>query len=287
MNSNEPLHEMSSIGRPLDPDYGTNRVVIILMPLGAILAGALALANGAGAGTAAVRVLLGIFAVLLPWALARELAPDDEIAGAFLALALGYGAWLWLDAGLLPVVAALLFARLVVRPTGLAATGLDGLVVTAVALFAAWRAGSPWPAAAGAVAFALDAVLVPRLARQWLFAGLCAAGAVGLVTTGLAPYVVPLQPGLLPRTAATVIVVGAIAMIAATRSVRARGDATGEPLSVTRVRSGQVVVLLTAFAVAASGSGGIEQGAVIWAALAGVTIPAFVRALGGPAGPPA
>lgn len=280
MKPSEPLHEMSSIGRPLDPNYATNRAVLILMPIGAILAGALSLAGGAGAGTAALRALLGAFAVLLPWALARELAPDDEIAGAFLALALGYGAWLWLDAALLPVVAALLFARLVVRSTGLAATGFDALAVTAVALFAAWRAGSPWPAAAGAVAFAIDAVLVPRLARQWLFAGLCAAGAVGLVSTGLAPYLVPVQPGLVPRTVATVIMVGAIALIATTRSVAARGDATGEPLRAARVRGGQIVALLTALAVAASGTAGIESGAVIWASFAGVAAPAFIRGLG-------
>ncbi|MGD8495584.1 MAG: hypothetical protein PVF05_05290 [Gemmatimonadales bacterium] len=279
MKSTEPLYEMSSIGRPLDPSYPTNRAVLFLMPIGAVLAGALSLVDGAGVGTAALRALLGAFAVLLPWALARELAPDDEIEGAFLALALGYGAWLWLDAALLPVVAALLFARMVVRSTGLAATGFDALAVTAVALFAAWRTGSPWPAAAGAVAFALDAVLVPRLARQWLFAGLCAAGAVGLVTAGLAPYLVPIQPGLVPRTAATVIMVGAIALIATTRSVAARGDATGEPLRTSRVRGGQMVALLTALAVAASGTSGIEAGAVIWASFAGVAGPAFVRGL--------
>ena len=88
-----------------------------------------------------------------------------------------------------------------------------------------------------------------------------------------------MQPGLVPRTAATVITVLAIALIATTRSVRAGGDATGEPLSPVRVRAGQFVALLTALAVAASGSTGIETGGVIWAVLAGVAVPAFVRGL--------
>lgn len=281
MKPSDRMYEMSAIGRPLDPGYGTNRAVLLLLPIGAIVAGALALAGGAGPASAGVGTIGGAFAVLLPWALARELAPDDEIAGAFLALALGYAAWLWLEAALLPVVAALLFARVVNRSTGLSATGLDSLAVTAVALFAAWRAGSPWPAVAGALAFGLDAVLAPVRPRQWLFAGLCAGGAVGLTTAGLAPHVMPVQPGLATRTAATVVTVGAIALIAATRSVRSKGDATGEPLSVARVRSAQLVVLLTAFAVAASGSAGIELGAMIWAALAGVTIAGFFRGLPG------
>jgi len=279
MKSSERMYEISAIGRPLDPSYGTNRALLFLLPIGAIVAAGMALAGGVGPGTAAARAVLGALAVLLPWALARELAPDDEITGAFVALALGYAAWLWLDAALLPVLAALLFARVVNRSTGLAATGLDSLVVAAVALFAAWRAGTPWPAVAGAAAFVFDAVLAPGRPRQWLFAGLCAAGGVGLTTAGLAPDVVPLQPGLVPRTAATVIMVLAIALIATTRSVQACGDATGEPLSAARVRAGQFIVLLTALAVAASGSTGIETGAVIWAVLAGVAVPAFVRGL--------
>jgi hypothetical protein len=286
MKSSERMYEISAIGRPLDPGYGTNRAVLVLLPIGAIVAAGVALAGGAGPGAAAVRAVLGVFAVLLPWALAREVAPDDEITGAFLALALGYAAWLWLDAALLPVVAALLFARVVGRSTGLAATGLDSLVVAAVALFAAWRAGTPWPAVAGAGAFVLDAVLAPGRPRQWLFAGLCAAGAVALTTAGFAPDVVPVQPGLVPRTAATVITVLTIALIATTRSVRARGDATGEPLSAARIRAGQFVALLTALAVAASGSTGIETGAVIWAVLAGVAVPAFFRGLATAGGRP-
>jgi hypothetical protein len=192
-------------------------------------------------------------------------------------MALGFTTYLVFEAALVPVFAALFFARLVARTTGLAATGLDSLVVTAIALFAAWSAGSPWPAAAGAAAFSLDAVLAPGLARQWLFAGLCAAGAVALTSAGLAPDIVPVQPDLVPRTAATIIVVGAIALIAGTRNVAALCDATDEPLSVTRVRAGQLVTLLTALAWAAAGSAGIEAGALVWATLAAVTLAAASR----------
>jgi hypothetical protein len=273
----ERVYTITSIGRPLDPAYPTNRAVLGLLPLAAVVAGGFAAGGGVGIAGVLGRAAGGALAAFGSWALAREIAPDDEITGAFGAMALGFTTYLVFEAALVPVFAALFFARLVARTTGLAATGPDSLVVTAIALFAAWSAGSPWPAAAGAAAFSLDAVLAPGLARQWLFAGLCAAGAVALTSAGLAPDIVPVQPDLVPRTAATIIVVGAIALIAGTRNVAALCDATDEPLSVTRVRAGQLVTLLTALAWAAAGSAGIEAGALVWATLAAVTLAAASR----------
>jgi hypothetical protein len=273
----ERVYTITSIGRPLDPAYPTNRAVLGLLPLAAVVAGGFAAGGGVGIAGVLGRAAGGALAAFGSWALAREIAPDDEITGAFGAMALGFTTYLVFEAALVPVFAALFFARLVARTTGLAATGPDSLVVTAIALFAAWSAGSPWPAAAGAAAFSLDAVLAPGLARQWLFAGLCAAGAVALTSAGLAPDIVPVQPDLVPRTAATIIVVGAIALIAGTRNVGALCDATDEPLSVTRVRAGQLVTLLTALAWAAAGSAGIEAGALVWATLAAVTLAAASR----------
>jgi hypothetical protein len=277
------IYEITSIGRPLDAGYPTNRAVLGLLPLAAVAAGGVAAAGGASVDGVVGQAAGGAVAAFGSWALAREIAPDDEIAGAFMAMTLGFVAYLALEAALMPVIAALFFARTVARTTGLAATGFDSLIVTAIALFAAWRAGSPWPAAAGAAAFVLDAVLAPGLARQWLFAGLCAAGAVGLTSAGLAPDVVPIQPDLVPRTAGTIVVVGAIALIAATREIAARCDATDEPISVARVRGAQAVALLTALATAASGSAGVEAGALVWATLAAVIVTAAWRGL--PPGP--
>lgn len=274
-----PIRGISAIGRPLDPAYPTNRAVLLLLPVAALVAGGLAVAGGFGILTVLWRAAGAALAAFGGWALAREIAPDDEIVAAFGALVLSWVTYLALDAALLPVFAALLYARVVGRSTGLAATGLDSLVVTVAALFAAWRAGSPWPAAAGAAAFALDAVLAPGLARQWLFAGVCAAGAVGLTSAGLAPRVVPVQPDLLPRTLGTVLLVGAIALIAATRSCDARCDATGEPMSAVRVRGAQIVTLLTALAYATSGTAGMETGGLVWAVVAAATAGAAGRAL--------
>lgn len=271
------IYEITSIGRPLDPGYPTNRAVLLLLPLAALVAGGLAAAGGAGATGVLGRAAGGALAAFGSWALAREIAPDDEIAGAFGAMALGFGVYLVFEAALVPVFAALFFARVVARTTGLPATAIDSLAVTAIALFAAWRAGGPWPAAAGAAAFAFDAVLAPGLARQWLFAGLCGAGAVALTSAGLAPDVAPVRPDLVPRLAGTIVIVGTIALIVATRGVTSRCDATGEPMSSARVRGALAVALLTALATSASGSAGVEAGALVWATLAAVAVAAAGR----------
>jgi len=274
---NRSIYEITSIGRPLDPGYPTNRAVLVLLPLAAVVAGGFAAAGGAGLADVAVGAGGGALAAFGSWALAREIAPEDEIVAAFGAMALGFAAFLFLEATLLPVFAALFYARVVNRSTGLAATGLDSLIVTALALFAAWRAGSPWPAAAGAVAFGLDAVLRPGHARQWMFAGLCAGGAVALTTAGYAPKVVPVQPDLVPRTVGTIVTVGALALIAATRRCDVRCDATGEPIVVARVRGAQAVTLLTALAWTASGTDGVTAGSLVWAALAAAAVGAVWR----------
>jgi hypothetical protein len=277
--SRSRIYEISALGRPLDPTYPTNRAVLVLLPVAALVAGIVA-ATGPGEASlwdVAVAGAEGALAAFGAWALAREIAPDDE-AAAFVAMGLGFGSWLLVDAALLPVFVALAFSRLVNRSTGLPATLFDSTVVVALALYASWQARTPLPALVGALAFALDAALAPGLARQWLFAGLCAAGGIVMALSGIAPDYTPNRPDLIPRTAATVATVMAIALIATTRSVASVGDATGFPLSVARVRAAQGITLLVAVA-AAAGIGSIEAGAVVWAGLVGVALPAAWRGL--------
>ena len=106
--STRDLYRYTSIGRPLDPSYPTNRAVLRLLPAAAFVAAAIhALRHGIEPGLlwAAVGGALAAFG---GWALARELVPDHQ-APAFAAMALAFGAWLTLaGTPLLPVFVALL-----------------------------------------------------------------------------------------------------------------------------------------------------------------------------------
>ena len=83
------VYRYCSIARPVDPQYPTNRALLILLPIGAAAFAALCAVGilpGPAVGNALSALLIGFAA----WALARELAPDHDVA-AFVALAL---AWL-------------------------------------------------------------------------------------------------------------------------------------------------------------------------------------------------
>ena len=80
MNAESRLSALTSLGRPLDPAWSTNRAVLWLLPALAILGAGLAWRDGLDPASVAFAgfrtALLGFGA----WAVARELAPDDARA---------------------------------------------------------------------------------------------------------------------------------------------------------------------------------------------------------------
>lgn len=130
MSRGPGIYRFTSIGRPIDPAYASNRAVLWLMPVGAVLFAALrwyASGADAGLGSAAITGLLLVFGA---WALARELAPDDNPA-AFLATAIAFVAAAFVGSGsLLLVFVALFLVRIVNRSTGLAPSPVSRCDVT-------------------------------------------------------------------------------------------------------------------------------------------------------------
>jgi len=87
------LYRFTSIGRPLDPRYPTNRAVQVLMPIAALVGGGVAWFGGVDAKGIAFAALGGLLVVFGCWALGRELAPDDN-PGAFIGMAFAFAAFL-------------------------------------------------------------------------------------------------------------------------------------------------------------------------------------------------
>jgi hypothetical protein len=266
------IYRLTSIGRPLEPAYPTNRTVIWLLGVAALLGGLTwAGQHGAGWGLlgAAVNALLAAFG---GWALARELAPDHERT-AFVALGFALATTLILEGSpVLPLFVALFLVRIVNRSVGLPARISDSILVSVLAIGAAWLFDSSWLALLAALAFMIDAVLPPGLTRQRLFTGLCAVAAFLLFT---AESQVPAR--FMPATAVerwlpVVIAVGFVIVILLTRRVDARGDATGEPLSLARVRAGMWVGLFAAAQSLLGGPEDIRNLALVWASLAGTAL---------------
>ncbi len=269
----ERMYRRTSIGRPLDPAWPTNRAVIVLIPIAVVIGGAAALLRGVSPLAPALAAGLTAF---LSWALARELAPDHDLA-AFLAMALAVTVTLFVaHPALVLLFNALLLVRMVNRSTGLAARPTDSTGVVALTLFTCHATHSLWPAFTGALAFVLDALLPPPARHQFAFAALCLAGA--LLMRGSWALEAELHTTAAVESAiAAVVALAFVLSLLRTRRVASVGDATNAPLRPARVRGGMVVGLLLAAATLGQGDAPVSAAAGLWATLAAVALWLLLR----------
>ena len=273
------LYSVTSIGRPLDPRYQTNRAVQRLMPIAAVVAAAIEGGGGGDAKAIALAAVGGLLVMFGCWALARELVPDDNPA-AFISMGLAFGSFVLLhDASLLLPFVTLFLVRIVNRSTGLKAKMGDSVLVLLLSLSAIYHLHSPLLGLVAALAFAFDALLEDGLPRQWVFAGVSAAAA------GFALALDPLAGirllELTPTLLASVAILSALWLsnIALTRSVASVADVGEQPLSAARVRMGMLVGWLVALQVLTATDSGAYSGALVWATLAGLIVGRVAAAM--------
>ncbi len=261
-----PAYRLSSIARPVDPRYPTNRAVLVLMPVAAVAAGIQAAVRDAAIADVAWSAGAGALTLFLCWAYVRELSPDDNPA-AFIAVglaAIGFGVWgapsVWL------VAVALGMLRIVSRCVGRPALPSDTAIVTlgAIAL-TLW--GIPAAGIIAALGFAMDGLAAaPR--RIHLVTALATAAAAAVRIAGHGLPIAPRPPrewlyaGL---SAAALLLVAALHPAPASKA-----DITSDRLDRTRVRLalalGAVACLLAQL------PGDTATQALYWAASGGVLI---------------
>ncbi len=269
------LNRYTSIARVLDPRYPTNRAVLLLLPVAAGVAGAMALLRGSGLPDIALSALFGTAAAVAGWSFARELAPDLERL-AFLGMLLTFGAFLAVESSSLVLLfAAQFLVRIVNRSVGLPARIIDSAFVAGLTLWATWAGPSPGLALIGALAFGLDASMKEPFRRHWIFAGICLAAA-GLSLDRQGQWWLPES---LPATAAGLLLIVGVGYgltMWQTRRVKSLADVSGNPLSSARVLAGMAVGLLVGLQALARGQAGLEASALVWAVLASVPLGALV-----------
>lgn len=262
------IYQYTSIGRPLDPAWPTNKAVLVLLPVAAVLGAGLAWAQGEGLPELLLRALNCVLVLFVAWALARELNPDDQSV-AFISLTAGVLVAVTIDSpGVLAAFATLGLIRIVNRSTGLAARKSDSALLLLLSIAVIYRNDSPLFGGVAALAFVLDGSLKDPLRHQWAFALVCLGGMVVYMVDhdiGLGQVSVP--GSLFEWLAVLFLLVFALDTIL-TRTVRARGDVNNRPLDLNRVRGGMVVGLLAAL----QGMARPESVAVIVAAIAGIAI---------------
>lgn len=265
---NYSIYRYTSIGRPLDPAWPSNKAVLILLPLAAILGAALEWADGGTLGAVLGRALNLGLALFLSWALARELDPDDQTV-AFISLAAGVLVGILLDSpGLIAAVATLGLIRVVNRSTGLPARKSDSVALVLLTITVIYWTGSPLFGGVAALAFVLDGSLKEPLRHQWVFALVCLGGMVVYLVDHDGGLGLPGTPDSLFEWLSVLFLLMFALDILLTRRIRSRGDINNRPLLVGRVRGGMAVGLLAAL----QSVDRPENVAVIVAAIAGICV---------------
>ena len=168
------MYRYTSIARPVDPAYLSNRTLLIILPVVALLSAGLSYFDDVGVGPLSA-ALSGSLTAFAAWALTRELAPDYDGA-AFVALTFAWAANIAFGARLVMLLfVAMVLARVVNRSTGLPLRLFDTLSVLGFCAWVATSTQQPLVLLVASLAFFLDARLEEPLRRHYLAAAVCLA----------------------------------------------------------------------------------------------------------------
>ena len=232
------MYRFTSIARPVDPAYLTNRALLIILPLLAAVSAAVAYLSDTGSAPLSA-AFSGALVAFVAWALTRELAPDYN-GVAFIALAFAWAGSIAFDMRqVLLAFVALLLVRIVNRSTGLPARPFDTLSVFGFCTWAAINMQQPLILLVASLAFALDAFLERPLRLHYLAAGACLAAFGWLLVSGSNPLTGDLrgQDWLLVG----VIALGVAHVVRASQKPVSYCDTSPDRLDRARVNAGLVI----------------------------------------------
>lgn len=266
--ANHRIYQYTSIGRPLDPSFPTNRAVLVLIPIAAVLGAATDWYRHADPVLALQQGVLLALVAFVSWALARELDPDDN-AAAFISLGSGLLVSLVLGSpGVLIAFVTLGLVRIVNRSTGLTARRADSIVLMILSIVVIYVTGSPLFGAVAALAFILDGSLKDPLRQQWVFGLIClGATIVYMVDHDISPGQARVPDTLFEWLSLLFLLIFALNILL-TRKVHSKGDVNHRRLDAKRVRGGMAVGLFAAF----QGINDLPEVAVIVAVIAGICV---------------
>jgi len=267
---------LSTIGRPIDPNYPTNRLIVVVTILYTVAGAVFRWVSGAGFFEGAFRGAGAGVAVFLAWALGRELDPDHD-AAAFVGAGLAAGAVPFMNPpGLSALLWLLILFRIVNRTTGLSATLVDSLILIGLSVWmiirGIWIAG-----VMTAAALVYDGVLTPKRQRQWRLAAVPLLGVALVLIRKPDLFRVPAD-FLLPVGIVLLTSVLFLPVITGARTLRSLGDLTGEILRPSRVIAAQILALSAGILAAVFfGFPGIEMFMPFWAAVLGSSLHVLIR----------
>ncbi|MEL4304385.1 hypothetical protein [Methanococcoides sp. LMO-2] len=235
-------YRITSINRSLDPDYPTNRLILLICLIVIIISSLFNFASNKDVIAAAIYGLKAGISVFLVWAISREIDPDHEIA-AFVPVILSLiPAMIYGIQPLLAMYWILLISRIVNRSTGSKAGILDIMaalliaaylsheifwifgILTAAALFIDSRLSGPEKVhLSAAIIMAVITLFMIQKGNENAIAEFSITRIVALISM-IFLFLLPLL---------------------SSEKIKSKSDRTGEPLETIRVKLTMVLFLLT------------------------------------------
>ncbi|HKJ16926.1 MAG TPA: hypothetical protein VJ984_06250 [Xanthomonadales bacterium] len=271
------IYSLTSIGRPVDIKYATNRYMLLLLVPTAIAALIIAYLHERGGLDMLIYALSAILAGFGSWALGRELAPDDQ-AAAFAGMVLAVIVMLVSGPasttyGLLVMFVTLGLVRQVNRTTGLEARLTDSLLLTALSIWVIYSTGNALFGVVAAVSFAMDGYLAKPLRRQWLYALIMAVAVIVYMVDHESSQKLYSLPDTLSKWVVVLIAFVFALNLLLKKNVTSVTDVGRKKLDVSRVRGGMLVALLVLIA----GLSATYDIGLVAASAAGVCLASAIR----------
>lgn len=237
------IYRITSIGRPLDPGYPTNRMIILICAIVMVIASLFRLSLDNTASTSIIYGTKAGIAIFLVWAISREIDPDHEIAAFVPVIISLIPVILFGVQPVLPLFWLLLILRIVNRSTGLKAGILDTITVILLSIFLIYQMSWIFGMLTAAAFFVDSRISSPE--KFHLIASiLMLAGSLFMIFKGNNTSVADIS--LMKITALFSMILLFIPSALDSRKMESKGDRTFEPLDTFRVKAAKILFLITA-----------------------------------------
>ncbi|KGK99797.1 hypothetical protein LI82_00935 [Methanococcoides methylutens] len=237
------INRITSINRPLDPTYPTNRLIIGIIVIVLVVASLfhLSLSN-----TTIISIMYGITggtSVFLVWAISREVDPDHDIS-AFVPVILSFIPVVVFGIHpVLPLLWLLLTLRIVDRSTGLKAGPFDTISVLLLSAFLTYQL--TWIfGIITATAFFIDSKASSPNKMHLVASIIMLFISVFSIFKGNITAIEDIT--LIEITALLSMIILFIPSILDSRKLKSKGDMTGKSLDTLRVKMGKILLIITA-----------------------------------------
>lgn len=270
--------EISTIGRPIDPDHPSNAFILGFSFAAFLGFGIYSYFTGSSTPSSLLFGVRSFISVFFAWALGREVDPDRPLSAGLAAIGQAVVIWIIGVPSLLLPLWALFSFRILNRTTGTKAGWADSFLVTAISLWLGYQFS--W-VVTGATAFILLADgFMNDPNRKHIIPGLLTGGATVYllinapsIWTGYGDY--PLKLGIVLGISLVFL-----SVIYDNRNLISTGDKSEKKLSGPRVQLTQFIALSLAILPPLwSGVSGFHEFAIFWSVLGGSSLVHAVSVL--------